>query len=84
MNKLEVRRRDAYGQIAYYAYTAIKARTAEERCEYQSKIGIALCVLDGIGLLDRDDFLLLQDMRYSDLLRCFEYVNNKAGGCYQL
>lgn len=84
MNKLEVRRRDAYGQLAYYSYMAIKVGTEEERCEYQKKIGIALCVLDGTGLLDKDDFILLQDRRYSDLESCFTYVNKKAGNWYAL
>lgn len=84
MKELEVMRREAYGQLAYYAYRAIKVESKDDRREYQKKIGIALCVLDGIGLLDKDDFILLQDMRYSDLESCFKYVNNKAGGWYEL
>lgn len=84
MNELEVRKREGYEQIAYYAYRAIKVETKDERWEYQKKIGIALCVLDGIGLLDKDDFILLQDMRYSDLESCFEYVNKKSGNWYEL
>lgn len=84
MDKLEVRKREGYGQLAYYAYRAIKVETEDERREYQKKIGIALCVLDGISLLDKGDFVLLQDMRYSDLEGCFEYVNKKAGGWYEL
>lgn len=82
-SKLQGRKRNAYGQLAYYAYNSLK--TAEdERREYQKKFGIALCVLDGIGLLDNGDFLSLQDMRYSDLESCFRYVNNKAGKWYEL
>ena len=84
MDKLEDRKRKGYGQLAYYAYRAIKVETEDERREYQKKIGIALCVLDGTGLLDKDDFILLQDMRYSDLESCFEYVNKKAGYWYEL
>lgn len=84
MNKLEDRKREGYGQIAYYAYRAIKVETEDERREYQKKIGIALCVLDGIELLDKGDFILLQDRRYSDLESCFAYVNKKAGGWYEL
>ena len=84
MNKLEDRKRKGYGQLAYYAYRAIKVESVEERQEYQKKIGIALCVLDGTGLLDKDDFILLQDMRYSDLDNCFDYVNKKAGNWYIL
>lgn len=83
MNELEVMRREAYGQLAYYAYMAIKVGR-EVRREYQYKIGIALCVLDGTGLLDKGDFILLQDMRYSDLERCFIYVNKKAGNWYEI
>ena len=84
MEKLEAMRREGYGQLAYYAYRAIKVETEDERREYQKKIGIALCVLDGISLLDKGDFILLQDMRYSDLENCFDYVNKKAGGWYEL
>ena len=84
MDKLEVRKREGYGQLAYYAYRAIKVETEDDRWEYQKKIGIALCVLDGISLLDKGDFILLQDMRYSDLESCFAYVNKKAGGWYEL
>lgn len=84
MKELEVMRREGYGQLAYYAYMAIKVETEDERKEYQKKIGIALCVLDGISLLDKGDFILLQDMRYSDLESCFAYVNKKAGGWYEL
>lgn len=83
MNKLEGRKRKAYGQLTYYAYRALKT-TGEERREYQKNIGISLCVLDGTGLLDDGDFLLLQDMRYSDLEHCFRYVNNKAGNWYEI
>lgn len=82
MDTLEVRRKEAYGQLAYYAYRAIKA--GDERRQYQNKIGIALCVLDGTGLLDKGDFLLLEDMRYSDIEGCFDYVNTKAGSWYAL
>ena len=84
MDKLEDRKRKGYGQLAYYAYRAIKVESEDERREYQKKIGIALCILDGTGLLDKDDFILLQDMRYSDLQNCFDYVNKKAGNWYTL
>ena len=84
MEKLEVMKSSGYGQLAYYAYRAIKVESVEERRDYQKKIGTALCVLDGVGLLDKGDFILLQDMRYSDLEGCFEYVNKKAGGWYEL
>lgn len=84
MDKLEVMRSSAYGQLALYAYRAIKDKTEDGRRDYQKKIGTALCVLDGIGLLDKNDFILLQDMRYSDLESCFAYVNKKAGGWYEL
>lgn len=87
MDKLEVklqgRRRSAYRQLSYYAYMALK-NTEDERREYQSKFGIALCVLDGTDLLDDGDFILLQDMRYSDLESCFHYVNNKTGNWYEI
>lgn len=86
MNNLmrDDRRRNGYGQLAYYAYRAIKVASRDDRREYQKKIGIALCVLDSVGLLDEGDFLLLQDRRYSDTESCFEYVNNKAGKWYEL
>ena len=84
MDKLEDRKMKGYGQIAYYAYRAIKDESVEERREYQKKIGIALCVLDGTGLLDKDDFILLQDMRYSELEGCCVYANKKAGNWFTL
>lgn len=87
MDKLEVklqgRKRGAYRQLAYYAYMALKT-TDDERREYQKKFGIALCILDGLGLLDDGEFILLQDRRYSDLESCFHYVNNKAGNWYEI
>lgn len=84
MNQLEDRRRDGYRQLAYYAFAALKVESEYSRREYQKKIGVGLCVLDGMDLLDAGDFILLQDLRYSDLECFFTYVNKKAGNCYEI
>lgn len=83
MTKLEELKVLAYEQLAFYAYLAIKSVSTEDKADYQKKFGVALCVLEGVGLLDGTDFIILQDMRYSDLERCFKIVNKKAGNFYE-
>ena len=84
MTKLEEIKLAGYGQLAFYAHSALKSTSSERRDEYVRKIGVALCVLNGVGLIDDEEFIMLQDMRYSDLESCFEYVNDKSGGWYEI
>lgn len=84
MTRLEEMKTLAYEQLAFYAYSAIKSVSSEDKAVYQKKFGVALCVLEGVGLLDDDDFIALQNRRYSDLRQCFKIVNEKGGEVYDL